>query len=312
LQEVNYEPDTIINFPRHLFYGCYCVGATTPRLEKDKNRKGRPPAILIMGSAPGYSLADWKEWIIEDEGFAAAFPEFPFERTRPIQSGDIKFDWREYLIHSSTGSYEVRIADSFGRRLESKASVKKRLEMIAQVTAKDPENTDVRSTFLEISGHPAVDTKMKDTKLDQLIWIRMTMVDGRIYQLNVEVPAKQEWTKEADIFMNSFRLLEDASLKTEPETIYPASAGIVPKIISQEKANYTALARKNGVEGIVTVSAVFGADGKIRGIHIVQGLPDGLNQEAKNAAAKTKFIPAVKDGKPVSVKLNMEFNFQLN
>ena len=57
--------------------------------------------------------------------------------------------------------------------------------------------------------------------------------------------------------------------------------------------------------------AVFSADGTIKHILVVKGLEGGLTEEAVRAARKIKFVPAEKDGRPVSQYFQIEYNFNL-
>ena len=93
--------------------------------------------------------------------------------------------------------------------------------------------------------------------------------------------------------------------------ILQATANMKPQILYQEKAKYTEGARQNRVQGTVVVSVVFTADGRVSAARVVRGLPDGLNDEAIKAAQKIKFRPAMKNGQPVSVRMAIEFTFNL-
>jgi TonB family protein len=84
-----------------------------------------------------------------------------------------------------------------------------------------------------------------------------------------------------------------------------------PTILYKEKAKYTEEARQNKVQGAVVLSAIFTADGKVTGIRVVRGLPDGLTEKAIEAAQKIRFQPATKNGVPISVRANLEFTFNL-
>ena len=84
-----------------------------------------------------------------------------------------------------------------------------------------------------------------------------------------------------------------------------------PTILYKEKAQYTQEAKDNKIEGTVVLSVVFGADGQISEVKVIKGLPDGLTQKAIEAASKIRFEPAMKDGKPVSVRGNLEYSFRL-
>lgn len=90
-------------------------------------------------------------------------------------------------------------------------------------------------------------------------------------------------------------------------------ADVTTKAVLKSKPEpmYTERARSNGVTGTVVLRAVFAADGTVRNIRAVKGLPDGLTQVAIAAARKIKFVPAMKDGKPVSMYIQLEYNFHL-
>lgn len=87
---------------------------------------------------------------------------------------------------------------------------------------------------------------------------------------------------------------------------------IQPVILHKEKAKYTKEARDHGTEGVVVVSAVFTAEGKITGLRVIRSLPDGLTEKAIEALQKIRFKPARKDGKAVSVRMQVEFDFALD
>jgi tetratricopeptide (TPR) repeat protein len=84
-----------------------------------------------------------------------------------------------------------------------------------------------------------------------------------------------------------------------------------PILLYHEKAKYTSMAHDNNIQGIVVLSVVFGANEKIGGVRIIQDLPYGLTYQALMALQKIKFKPAMRDGKPVSVRGNLEFSFNL-
>ena len=96
------------------------------------------------------------------------------------------------------------------------------------------------------------------------------------------------------------------------ESVYEMSGDLRPTILYKEKAEYTPEARANKVRGTVVLSVIFRADGSIRVLKVVRGLPDGLTGQALKAAQKIRFEPAVFDGKPVDVRGNFEFSFDLD
>lgn len=81
------------------------------------------------------------------------------------------------------------------------------------------------------------------------------------------------------------------------------------QILSRPKPLYTEEARKNLVSGTVVLKAVLAANGQVTQIRAIQGLPNGLTEQAIAAAMQVKFTPAMKDGHPVSQWIQFEYNF---
>jgi TonB family protein len=95
------------------------------------------------------------------------------------------------------------------------------------------------------------------------------------------------------------------------EGIEPMSVWMRPTILYKEKAQYTEEARHNKIEGTVVLNVIFGADGTIGNIEVDRGLPYGLSEQAIAATRVIRFEPALKNGRPVSVRGKLEFTFRL-
>jgi TonB family protein len=83
------------------------------------------------------------------------------------------------------------------------------------------------------------------------------------------------------------------------------------RVLSKPEPQYTEEARKNQIVGTVVLRAVFTSGGQVSGIRAVSGLPFGLTERAIAAARQIKFAPATKDGHPVSMYIQLEYNFNL-
>jgi TonB family protein len=94
-------------------------------------------------------------------------------------------------------------------------------------------------------------------------------------------------------------------------SVEPMSASLRPTILYKERAKYTEEARANKIQGSVLVALTYTADGRITDIKVVRGLPDGLTESAIEAAKRIRFQPAMRNGQPVSVRGQLEFNFTL-
>jgi TonB family protein len=81
-------------------------------------------------------------------------------------------------------------------------------------------------------------------------------------------------------------------------------------ISAKPKPSYTREARRNGVQGFVTLKVLLSARGKVARVRVVKGLP-GLTENAIRAACKIEFKPAMKDGRAVSQWVTAEYIFRL-
>jgi len=83
------------------------------------------------------------------------------------------------------------------------------------------------------------------------------------------------------------------------------------RLLVKPEPHYTEEARRQGVVGTVILRVIFSSTGEITQIRAIQGLPLGLTERAIAAAREIKFVPAKKDGRPVSVFMQLEYNFNL-
>jgi TonB family protein len=83
------------------------------------------------------------------------------------------------------------------------------------------------------------------------------------------------------------------------------------RVLSKPEATYTEEARRNQISGTIVVRCVFGANGKVFGIRPISSLAGGLTENAIRAARGITFIPATKDGRPVSVWMEVVYNFNI-
>ncbi|MFQ5524740.1 MAG: energy transducer TonB [Thermoanaerobaculia bacterium] len=84
-----------------------------------------------------------------------------------------------------------------------------------------------------------------------------------------------------------------------------------PKKTFFPSPQYTEIARKARITGVVIVEAIINKQGNVTNVKVLKGLPMGLDQAAADAVARWKFEPATLNGKPVAVIYNLTVNFQL-
>ena len=84
-----------------------------------------------------------------------------------------------------------------------------------------------------------------------------------------------------------------------------------PRALETPDPEYSEEARKAKYQGVVVLWLVVGPDGKPRDIRVSRPLGMGLDQKAIDAVQRWRFAPAMKDGRPVAVQINVEVNFRL-
>jgi periplasmic protein TonB len=84
-----------------------------------------------------------------------------------------------------------------------------------------------------------------------------------------------------------------------------------PVLIYSVEPEFSEEARKAKVAGNVLVNLWVDTQGNPSHVHVVRGVGMGLDEKAKEAVMQYKFKPAMENGKPVLVELNVEVNFQI-
>jgi len=97
------------------------------------------------------------------------------------------------------------------------------------------------------------------------------------------------------------------------DSIYRPGIGGVSKPIAirTPEAEFSDEARRNKYQGVCVVSIIVDARGYPRNPRVVQSLGMGLDEKALEAVAGYRFKPAMKDGRPVAVTMNVAVNFRL-
>ena len=83
------------------------------------------------------------------------------------------------------------------------------------------------------------------------------------------------------------------------------------RLLFKPEPQYTEEARRNQITGTVMLRVIFSSTGEVVQIRAVRTLPFGLTERAIAAARQIRFVPAMKGGRPVSVFMQLEYNFNL-
>src|SRR5262245_14783642 len=106
-----------------------------------------------------------------------------------------------------------------------------------------------------------------------------------------------------------------APVLAQDTTIYDSNAdGIaLPQVTRQVKAQYTAEAMRQMIEGDVLLGVVVKSDGSVGDVAVKESLDaaHGVDQEAVKAMKQWQFKPGMKEGKAVNVRVDVKMRFTL-
>jgi hypothetical protein len=97
----------------------------------------------------------------------------------------------------------------------------------------------------------------------------------------------------------------------EPSDPYPASPNSELRVTSKPKAEYTENARRAMVNGTVQLKVTFLSSGEIGDVIPIKELPEGLTEQAIDAAKGIHFQPKRVNGVPQTVTKIVEYSFSI-
>lgn len=136
---------------------------------------------------------------------------------------------------------------------------------------------------------------------------RLRVAAERLHQLADATPAGDQ--KEGLAELAETLEFYGAPNRNTPRAFKQSEVSTKAIIVEKPEPGFTEDARRNLTSGRVTLRAVLAADGRVRYISVVKGLPDGLTELAVAAARRIRFKPATIDGRRVSQYVVLEYNF---
>lgn len=94
--------------------------------------------------------------------------------------------------------------------------------------------------------------------------------------------------------------------------VFRVGGGVsAPRVSYSPDPEYSDEARRAKHQGTCVLSLIVAPDGLPRDIRVARSLGMGLDEKAIEAVSRWRFQPALKDGKPVAVAINIEVQFRL-
>jgi TonB family protein len=86
---------------------------------------------------------------------------------------------------------------------------------------------------------------------------------------------------------------------------------VEPEFSDEAKMRAKTEGKDSKFEGQVLVQLIVNANGQPENVHVVHGVGMGLDEKAVEAVRQYRFRPAMENGNPVPVLLNVQVNFKL-
>jgi protein TonB len=87
--------------------------------------------------------------------------------------------------------------------------------------------------------------------------------------------------------------------------------GMFPKLVSSPNPQFSEEAKRAKYQGVCVIALIVDAQGNPQRVQVVRHLGKGLDKKAVEAVRQYKFEPAMHNGEPVAVEVNIEVNFRL-
>ena len=273
--------------------------------------------LMLLVSSAG-AQTDWKTYTVTNEQFSVALPALPSmeykQRNADSRGARLEVslgsfsDGVVYMIHVFENLSPRQSLDSFikdrassGRTWNRKTQGKRTVDGAAGKTF----------SFDGIDG--AVQFFSKGDRLYQFAALGAPENDARVIKFFSSISLINNKDSVEISHIGTPPLESDTTSSSDtPEKIYtPQEVDKNFQPIMNFHPEYTPAARQQRVTGTVVLKCTLAADGNVRSIRVVSGLPHGLTENAIKSARKLKFIPAMKDGKYVSVSTQFVFRFDL-
>ena len=258
------------------------------------------PRDLLKLRRPAQAPREWQRYTAFGEDFSVSLPFTPAMNTNAIS-----YARNKYRRERTLGAYADRVVfliETFQKKGISFDEVEKRNGScaIAESIRVDGVagkvcNSELRTgKFFETDANPyqfvAVADKMEDhsaalAKFFSSISFRANPESVTVFDGTGDQPLSHVNGANAD----SIFLSRDMTVRA--------------RVVSKPEPQFTEAARQNQVTGTVVLRAIFSMSGAVEDVTVVRGLPDGLTEKAIMAARQIRFIPAIKDGRFVSMKM---------
>jgi len=106
---------------------------------------------------------------------------------------------------------------------------------------------------------------------------------------------------------------EPVEIASIPKPVFeiPFGSANAPRFLKKELPQYPIMARRLGKEGKVLLRLTIDENGELLDVEVLESAPYGFTEAAVEAVKKSKFLPAIINGRPVLAKALLPITFKL-
>jgi TonB family protein len=274
----------------------------------------------------------WVEVYRSDEFFRVSMPRQPVETSQHIRIGEIDAKGTRYEAWAEGAGYTLwtLVDGNQGSRHGLDEYLDKCADLVWDGLLNPPgdqlpDNKRARApmSYVKELSLPLPGREYSVVLGDVSGTVRFFVAEARIYVLLAANSPDGPWERQK--FFDSFAVL---MILSTPQPQYGSGVIGTPgdptdytrvfsgrevtqraRVLAKPEPVYTESARKYQIAGTVVLRAVFAADGKVTNIYVIRKLPHGLTAAAIKAARGISFSPAGKDGHPVSMYMDLQYDF---
>jgi hypothetical protein len=277
-----------------------------------------PSATPVVSAAP----VKWVRYEVGERKISFTMPKLPVESEAGSPCEDV--DGAVYQAYAAQVVYEfawygkrtapIPQSCSFPKTFGPQAFLQRLKVLRAQEKVKETTATfdSLTANIFRFETPQYVSTRYVMWSIDE--WVEMTITRRNENVVDEEAIVKSIAFRRMDgvrIFSGSPEIVGD--LAKDPPTLVKAPVGFSSiVIVSKPRPLYTDKARKRKVQGKLSLSVTFLANGTIGPITVEKDLDEGLTEQGLAAARRILFLPATELGKPADTVKSIEYYFSLN
>ena len=273
---------------------------------------------LILGASAANAQSPdkvlWSVYTIKGEQLTVVLPTVPaLQTTKETRARPLK-DRKRYILKTTAAGvvYTVHVVENPKPQMSLEAFIQE------QALLNSAEKLTVGEGDLTLEGIAGKPFVYPDGK--GVAWFFATkdrLYDVRAY--GAPIDDRRITTFFRYLSLRKHKGSYEISESVQSDTFDTASDGVYTgkqvdtrvRLVKKPEPGYSEKAKGEQITGTVVLRCIFAADGTVTNIRVISGLPGGLTEKAIEAARKIKFVPATKDGRNVSMWMQLEYNFNL-